>query len=159
MLNIFKFIRSHLRLILVILYFALATLLIANLFPKQGKFRFEFQKGRPWMHEDLQAPFDFPIYRSQLELAREKDSVLSDFKPYYNYEEAVFSEQGKRFREVFGSMWREYSLSEFRIPNEQIYFNNSRYKELRNLELYFEEYILCNRQPLRFQFQNIGNTS
>ncbi|HJX70558.1 MAG TPA: HDIG domain-containing protein [Bacteroidales bacterium] len=142
MLNIFKYIRSHLKLILVILYFALATLLIANLFPKQGKFRFEFQKGRPWMHEDLQAPFDFPIYRSQLELAREKDSVLSDFKPYYNYEEAVFSEQGKRFREVFGSMWREYSLSEFRIPNEQIYFNNSRYKELRNLELYFEEYIL-----------------
>jgi putative nucleotidyltransferase with HDIG domain len=94
------------------------------------------------MHEDLQAPFDFPIYKSQLELAREKDSVLRDFKPYYNYEETVFSVQGEKFREVFGNMWKEYSLSEFKIPNEQTYYNSERYRTIRDLESYFEDYIL-----------------
>jgi putative nucleotidyltransferase with HDIG domain len=94
------------------------------------------------MHEDLQAPFDFPIYKSQQELAREKDSVLKDFKPYYNYDEAVFSDQGERFRDVFGTLWKQYSLSEFRIPSEQVYFNNSRYRPVRDLELYFEDYII-----------------
>ncbi len=142
MFNIYQYIRTHLRFITVILYFTLATLLIVYLFPKQGKFRYEFQKGRPWMHADLQAPFDFPIYKSQLELAREKDSVLRDFKPYYNHEESVFSSQGEEFREIFGRMWKEYSLSEFRIPTEQVYFDNSRYRTIRNLELFFEDYIL-----------------
>ena len=142
MLNIYKYIRTHFRFITVIVYFALASLLIVYLFPKQGKFRFEFQKGRPWMHEDLQAPFDFPIYKSQLELSREKDSILRDFKPYYNFEERVFAEEGEKFRENFGNIWKEYSLSEFRIPNEQLYFSNSRYQTIRNLESYFEDYIL-----------------
>jgi putative nucleotidyltransferase with HDIG domain len=142
MFNIYKYIRTHFGFITVIFYFTLATLLIVYLFPKQGKFRYEFQKGRPWMHEDLQAPFDFPIYKSQLELAREKDSVLRDFKPYYNYEETVFSVQGEKFREVFGNMWKEYSLSEFKIPNEQTYYNSERYRTIRDLESYFEDYIL-----------------
>jgi putative nucleotidyltransferase with HDIG domain len=142
MFNIYKYIRTHFGFITVIFYFTLATLLIVYLFPKQGKFRYEFQKGRPWMHEDLQAPFDFPIYKSQLELAREKDSVLRDFKPYYNYEETVFSVQGEKFREEFGNMWKEYSLSEFKIPNEQTYYNSERYRTIRDLESYFEDYIL-----------------
>ncbi|MBN2212651.1 MAG: HDIG domain-containing protein [Bacteroidales bacterium] len=142
MFNIFKYIRTHLRFIIVILYFTLAAILIVYLFPKQGKFRYEFQKGRPWMHEDLQAPFDFPIYKSQMELVKERDSVLRDFKPYYNYDKAVFSEQGEKFREVFGTRWKEYSLSEFRIPGEQQYFNSSGYRALRSLESYFEDHIL-----------------
>jgi len=94
------------------------------------------------MHEDLQAPFDFPIYKSQLELNREKDSILRDFKPYYNFEESVFSEQGEKFREIFGNMWKDYSLSEFRIPNEQVYFDHSRYRTIRNLESFFGDFIL-----------------
>ncbi len=150
MLNIYKYIRKHFRFITVILYFALASLLIVYLFPKQGKFRYEFQKGRPWMHEDLQAPFDFPIYKSQLELNREKDSILRDFKPYYNFEESVFSEQGEKFREIFGNMWKDYSLSEFRIPNEQVYFDHSRYRAIRNLESFFGDYIL-NLLDLTYQ--------
>ncbi len=142
MLGILKYIRTHFRFIVVILYFALAALLTVYLFPKQGKFRYEFQKGRPWMHEDLQAPFDFPIYRSQQELAREKDSVLSNFRPYFDYDRSVFSDQGEKFRETFGNMWKEYTLSEFRIRNEQAYFNYSRYRPLQELELHFEDYIL-----------------
>ena len=34
------------------LYFAL---------PQEGRFRYEFQKGRPWMHPTLIAPYDFAI--------------------------------------------------------------------------------------------------
>ena len=26
---------------------------IVYLFPKEGKFKYEFQKGKPWLHEDL----------------------------------------------------------------------------------------------------------
>ena len=38
--------------------------LIVFIFPKDGKFKYEFQKGKPWQHVDLIAPFDFPIYKS-----------------------------------------------------------------------------------------------
>ena len=141
MFRILKYIRTNLRIITVIFYFALSAFLIVYLFPKQGKFRYEFQKGRPWMHEDLQAPFDFPIYKSQQELSREKDSVLKDFKPYYNFNDKIYAEEDEKFRETFENSWEEYSLSELKIPNEQIYFNSSRYNQLRQLESYFEEHI------------------
>ena len=141
MFRILKYIRTNLRIITVIFYFALSAFLIVYLFPKQGKFRYEFQKGRPWMHEDLQAPFDFPIYKSQQELSREKDSVLKDFKPYYNFNDKIYAEEDEKFREAFENSWEEYSLSELKIPNEQIYFNSSRYNQLRQLESYFEEHI------------------
>jgi len=42
------------------------------------KFRFEFQKGNPWQHNMLYAPFDFPVTKSQRELSAEKDSLLKN---------------------------------------------------------------------------------
>lgn len=141
MLRILKFIRTHIRLISVIFYFSLATILISYLFPKEGKFRFEFQKGRPWMHADMQAPFDFPIYKSALELSRERDSVLKDFKPYFNHDIDIHPEQIQRFRDNFKVKWKEYSLKEFKTLLESSYDNQDRYSSIRQLESHFEDYI------------------
>ena len=43
--------------------FLITIVAIVYIFPKQGKFKYEFQnlKGKPWYHEDLIAPFDFAI--------------------------------------------------------------------------------------------------
>ena len=50
--------------------FVLAIGFIVYIFPKQGKFKYEFQnlKGKPWHHEDLIAPFDFSIKKTKEEL-------------------------------------------------------------------------------------------
>ena len=57
--------------------------LIILVLPTENKFRFEFQKGQQWMHEDLFAPFDFSIYKTQDEIKRETDSLKKSFIPFF----------------------------------------------------------------------------
>jgi hypothetical protein len=85
MKNLISFIRhSHPEIYKGIL-FIIAVALIVYIFPKQGKFKYEFQnlKGKPWLHEDLIAPFDFAIRKTREELATEKSEILKNAKPYF----------------------------------------------------------------------------
>ena len=93
--------------------FVLTTLLVAYLFPREGKFRYEFQKGKPWMHEILIAPFDFPIYKSEAEIAAERDSILNGFSPYFNLDSTVWVQQLQKFREEFTRRWDNLELAEY----------------------------------------------
>ena len=52
--------KNH-SLIYKVLLFITATFLIVYLFPKSGKFKYSFEKGKPWQSENLYAPFDFAI--------------------------------------------------------------------------------------------------
>lgn len=61
--------------------------------PREGKFKYEFQKGKVWSHRSLTAPFDFPVYKSQEELATEKRNVISSLIPYYNRNTDVVARQ------------------------------------------------------------------
>lgn len=70
-----------------IFFFLLAAIAIAAFFPKEGKFKYEFKQGMPWMHENLIAPFSFPIYKNEIELKNEKDSIRANVKPHFRYNE------------------------------------------------------------------------
>ena len=64
----------------VALYFAL---------PQEARFRYEYQKGRPWMHTTLFAPYNFAILKSESEIIHEKDSLLKEQIPYLVYADSV----------------------------------------------------------------------
>ena len=51
-----------------VLLFVLSTFLIIYFFPKSGKFKYNFENGRPWQSENLYAPFDFAIKKSKEEI-------------------------------------------------------------------------------------------
>ena len=76
-----------------ILFFLVIFSLIYLLYPKQAKFKYEFQKGSPWKHEDLIAPFDFPILKEKEVYDAEKDSLLKQFVPYFNKDVEVENRQ------------------------------------------------------------------
>ena len=87
--------------------FLVAALLVIYLFPLKGQFRYEFKKGMPWAHEDLIAPFNFAILKSDAELKAERDSVLSQFKPYFNLDESVGSNELELLNKEFDSRFSE----------------------------------------------------
>ena len=68
---------------------ALAFLVMVFFFPKEGKFKYEYHKGRPWVYETLIAPIDFPILKTEAELFVEKDEAASKVIPYYICDEKV----------------------------------------------------------------------
>lgn len=79
-----------------ICFIVLATLMIV-LWPKEGKFQYEYQKGRPWVYETLISPIDFPILKTEAEMLREKDERASETVAYYSYDPSVAAPNLERF--------------------------------------------------------------
>jgi len=112
MKRLVSFLGRNLKEIYIISLFTIATLIILVLFPGEGRFRFEFQKGTPWMHDELIAPFDFPIYKFDEEVATERDSILKEFKPYFLMDPEISARQLLRLEEVFEEQWETYATAE-----------------------------------------------
>ncbi|MDF4222534.1 HDIG domain-containing protein [Maribacter sp. M208] len=94
-----------------ILYFA-AVAFIVFFLPKGGKFKYEFQKGKPWQFENLYAPFDFSIQKTNAEIEKEKQVIESNQLPYYRYDQAEVNRVEEEFEEKFQDIWRQSVLSE-----------------------------------------------
>ena len=56
-------------LIYKVLLFLATTFLIVYSFPKSGQFKYSFEKGKPWQSENLYAPFDFAIKKTDLQIS------------------------------------------------------------------------------------------
>jgi cyclic-di-AMP phosphodiesterase PgpH len=69
-----------------LILFSVSIIAVVIIFPREGKFRYEFQKGKPWLHETFIAPWDFPVRKSESELKRERDSILTAFAPIFTYD-------------------------------------------------------------------------
>ena len=54
-----------------LLLFSLSIITIIYFFPIKGKFKYDFEKGRPWQYENLYAPFDFTLKKTQEEINEE----------------------------------------------------------------------------------------
>ncbi|MBL0046521.1 MAG: HDIG domain-containing protein [Bacteroidetes bacterium] len=78
---------------------------IVYLFPKEGKFKYEFQKGKPWLHEDLIAPFDFAINKLPEEVAAEQNEIIKNFKPYFKLDSSVFPQIVTDYPTEFEQRW------------------------------------------------------
>ena len=87
--KILDFLYKKQSLIYKIFLFLLSVFLIVYFFPTQGKFKYEIVKNKPWQYENLYAPFDFPILKSDEELEAEKIEVQSTHIPYYVFDQAT----------------------------------------------------------------------
>ena len=76
-----------------VLVFLVAIALVCWLMPRTGKFKYEYQLSKPWQHETLYAPFDFPIYKDYETLAAETEAARTKVKPIFvfNDDEMVAS--------------------------------------------------------------------
>jgi len=66
--------------------FALLAALVVLMYPRYSNaFRYHFEIGKPWGYATLTADFDFPIYKTDEQLAKEQKQLLSTFTPCYKY--------------------------------------------------------------------------
>ncbi|MES2837196.1 MAG: HDIG domain-containing metalloprotein [Bacteroidota bacterium] len=92
---------------------------IVYFIPKEGKFRYEYQKGKPWLHEDLIAPFDFAIYKSDEELAKEKLDIKQKSKQYFKVNPKVYNEVIASVISDFNDNWFKSVLSKDKFAQEK----------------------------------------
>lgn len=63
--------------------FVMVVAIICLLLPREKTISLEFTEGKPWRYEQLTAPFDFAITKSEAALLRERAEVLAAQRPYY----------------------------------------------------------------------------
>ena len=63
--------------------FLISVALIVYLIPKNSKFQYEFEEGKPWKYETLLSPFDFSIEKSVTEIELEKLNVSNKSIRYF----------------------------------------------------------------------------
>lgn len=106
--------------------------------PRDNSTNFKVEKGKPWRYADFTAPFDFPIYKSEEWVKHERDSLLKEYEPYYNYDNTVEGKQVKQFRQDYadGIPGAPDELTELIVQHLHTFYsqgimNSSEYNELR----------------------------
>lgn len=80
MLN--RLLQNHSFIYKLFLYL-LTVVLIVFLFPKGGKFKYDYFKGKPWQYENYYAPFDFAIQKSSAEVDEELKQIEENSPQYF----------------------------------------------------------------------------
>ncbi|MFT4612119.1 MAG: putative nucleotidyltransferase with HDIG domain [Dokdonia sp.] len=101
-----KWYRNHALLYKVLLFLS-TTFLIVYLFPKSGKFRYDFDKGKPWQSESLLAPFDFAIKKSSEEIEQEKIEASNRSAVYFDIDKSIKSGVLNAYAEKFQSSFAD----------------------------------------------------
>lgn len=78
------------------------VLLLVYFLPRETKFGYEYEQGRPWRYNSLIATFDFPVYKTPDEVKAERDSALSQFQPFYT----EYVQIAQRQIAAFETAWR-----------------------------------------------------
>ena len=66
--------------------------------PRENVNIFHAEKGKPWKYAEFTAPFDFPVYKSDAEILRERDSVMRQYEPYYDYNAVTEQQMVRKFQ-------------------------------------------------------------
>ncbi len=107
--NFFNKIRHSYYGIGKVLAFLVAVLLVWWQMPRTGKFKYEYQLSKPWQHETLYAPFDFPIYKNYETLAAEADAASSEVKPIFVFNDEQREASRDALFASFETKWDEAS--------------------------------------------------
>ena len=89
-----------------------AVALIVYFYPREKKYTYQFELNRPWRYGQLIATFDFPIYKSEELIQQEQDSILTQFQPYFQRENAPIQKKLAELQESY----TEGALKE-KLPN------------------------------------------
>ena len=108
-----------------VIAFLVAIVLVCWQMPRTGKFKYEYQLSKPWQHETLYAPFDFPIYKDDETLNAETEAIAAKVKPIFVFNDEEMTAARNALFNAFEAKWsgnsdKEYNLDELFILYDSI---------------------------------------
>lgn len=85
----------------------ISIFLLVQLFPRQAGFDYEYQQARPWLYDDLIAPFSFAILKSNDQLQDERKAIEESFAPFFSLSPSVGNIIMDDFESSFEEAWEE----------------------------------------------------
>jgi len=125
--NFINKVRHRHEFILKGLLFLIAATFIILLLPKEGKFKYEFQKNKPWGHEGLFAPFDFAINKTPQEIELEKQKIKQTHLLFFNRNKSTELKSIEKYNKWVNSNWTDtlhvQGTKEDYLKQGEIYLN------------------------------------
>lgn len=97
---------SYKNLIYKSLIFIATVSVIVYFLPNEGKFNYQFDINKPWKYGLLQASFDFPIYKNDIQVQKEQDSILADYQLYFQIDKEAEKNVLSKLREDYNKTLR-----------------------------------------------------
>ena len=97
--------------------------IIVWLMPRNSQASFKIERGKPWVYNDLSAPFDFPIYKSDEAVKAERDSMMKHYEPYYIFNEEIVGKQVRQF-------YKDYNKGIPGLPDDYLSIVANRLRDL-----------------------------
>ncbi|MCO4294087.1 HDIG domain-containing protein [Solitalea sp. MAHUQ-68] len=82
------------------------VLVVVIILPKEKRFKYEFEKGKVWMHPDLISPFNYAIEKSTVELEKDKKEATEAVLPVYKFDDKVTAVEQEAFKVDFDTKWK-----------------------------------------------------
>lgn len=99
-----------------IVLFVVSIIIVVLSSPHEGKFRYEYQKGKPWLNPSLIAPWDFPVLKPGNVLNREHDSILKNFTPYYKLQKEIADNEVRDFDKYLTGLYKDFESKYQSLP-------------------------------------------
>lgn len=120
-------------LILRFIITSIAVLAVCMYMPRDDRYSYQFDLGKPWRYSQLIANFDFPILKSEAFIQKERDSILSFQKPYFALYRNVGTEQINEITGIFKSQIPD-SVTSRLLPTLKDELNNIYKKGIMSME-------------------------
>lgn len=119
---------------------------ISLLFPNNLKFKYEFQEGQSWRYDDLVAPFDFAIRKTDTEIENTIAQINADFPPYYEMDLSISRLEKNRFLAAFEQQVAEQSAGSGFV---EVLQKPEKYRTYGTqlLDRYFQAGIIADEHP------------
>src|ERR1017187_10512492 len=104
--RIFQFFSNRHEEVFKVLLGIAAVIIIVFLLPKEDSFRYEYELGKPWLHEELSAPFDFAVNKSNEEISSERAKVLQKVISYFKFNQDIKNNKVKSFLTDADTKWK-----------------------------------------------------
>ena len=133
----------------------LTIIVIVIALPKETQFNYSYQKGKPWAFDNLLAPFDFAINKTEGELNEEKASVMKNAHPFYKFDDRLVEQKIRLFQNELNDVWNKKFSNQNNDQRSQ-----DQLKKLKQAQSSIGEQILrmtYQRGIILINDQSIGN--
>jgi len=89
----FNFTKDKINTFAKIGLFVAIVVITILLYPKDKRFKYQYEVGKPWSYELITASFDFPVYKTKEQLEADKKELLSNYIPYFQYDYKISKQQ------------------------------------------------------------------
>lgn len=112
MKKLLLYLQNHQTRFAGLVLFAISIALVVYIYPREVKFKYEFQKGKPWLYENLVAPFDFPVLKTNEELEKERKSIVESKTLFLRKDDDVAEDALIAFEDEYKIEWNKINALE-----------------------------------------------